>query len=144
VSDPVERLSDTGKLAETSFPISLGELDRNTRAWVKANAGDLERRLTFLRLREERTEDVWRVNQAVLDRGERTILIAVSQEGGSATYDDCMSFVPYGRRQLRNRVERLETDGLLDVAHGRPTIVGWADEGVEVLAEDALARWFDQ
>lgn len=138
----MDRLSGGSKQADNSCPDSHVEISLEQRAWVAEQGTSVEEVLRWQRLQMERPQVTGALMRSLFtgDEGRRALLLAV-HDGGSATYEDVEAGTRFSRRTLRRRAVAMEDEGLLDIKQGRPTVIGWADEGVAVLAEHALHLW---
>jgi hypothetical protein len=142
VSDPLERLSGESKSTDKDCPLRHLELDPETEGWLRGQEQTVETRLRWARLREQRAQTYGRLVEATRDDRERPVLVALHREGGTCTYEDVLAWANYTKRTARRAAERLDEDGVVTQDYGRPTVLSYPDEGVAVLAEDALSLWF--
>jgi len=138
----MDRLSGQGKSTDKTCPDSHVEVGPGLRAWVAEAGWTVEKVLRWQKLQMERPAVTGALMRSLFegDEGRRALLLAV-HDGGSATYDEVEGRTRFSRRTLRRRAVAMEDEGILDVKQGRPTVLTWGDEGVEVLAEHALHLW---
>lgn len=139
-ADPLDRLSSPSKEPDSTCPDSHVDVGLEGRRWMSATGWDAETVWQWQRLQMERPEIHLSLVQSLQDEARRALLTAL-HERESVTYADVGERTRFGRRTLRRRARAMEDEGLIEVADGRPTVLAFADEGVEALAKHALALW---
>lgn len=118
-------------------------LSEPNKDWLAAHPDhSLDSLVTLARLKESHRDRHLRLMECLADQEDRRILVGIHQAGGTATYDEIGEWSDLSRKRLRERITALVEDEVLAKTRQQFVVVSWADEAVEILAEDALATWF--
>lgn len=137
-SDPVARL-----FLDRNCPANHVELPEELIRWLAREGYQAENVLRFERLKRENRREYRRLILATDDGVSRSIVATMVRNSGTASYVDLDRAVDASRKTVRRRLTPLTDDDVIDVSATQPPIASFTTEAVAVLAEDALASYYN-
>lgn len=80
---------------------------------------------------------------AVRHDTQRRIVWALATQNGRVTYDDLESVTTTSDRTVRKHASNLVDDGLIERTNANLVFFEFASPTAEILAREALSRWYD-
>jgi len=128
--------------SEGEVPITHQGLSESATEYVAASEFNLERLVEVQRLQEEHPQLHLTICQRVQQPTYRAVLVTI-RRNTTATYDGIEANATVSRRSIRDAVNTLQEENIVTKENSRLVTVKFANRDVEVLAADAIAKFFN-